>query len=93
MMDMHHVKRTLGAAHIYVCALGGLFNIVVMMAVNLIGFAVGVDGILVMLSGIAKIEGMAFILSIMFSLYSFVIVQYGWESRLSARLIVSEKAL
>ena len=40
------MRKTLGDWHLHLCAYGGTLNIMMMMLANLVGFAVGVDGVL-----------------------------------------------
>jgi hypothetical protein len=51
------VRRALGDYHIHVCALGGTLNILMMMAANLVGFAVGVEGLIEMSNQILDPKG------------------------------------
>ncbi|KAL7747311.1 hypothetical protein RI367_007365 [Sorochytrium milnesiophthora] len=63
----------------HLCAVGGLLNIFMMMVANLVGFAVGLDGIQDMLSKIMQPSGVVFILMTIASL--FVAVQVMFEIR------------
>ena len=91
IMNTRRAKKFCGSWHIYVCALGGLFNILVMMTINLIGFAVGVEGIILMLKQFLQPWGIIYLLSIVSSLYSFVLVQYSYEGKYDAKIIASQK--
>ena len=51
------VRKALGDYHIHLCALGGTVNILMMMTANLVGFAVGVDGLVEMTSQIFNPKG------------------------------------
>jgi hypothetical protein len=59
----------LGDYHIHLCAFGAALNIMFMMVANLIGYAVGLDGILDMMSKLKSLEGAAVVLGIFFTLF------------------------
>ena len=42
------MRKALGDFHLHLCAIGGALNIMMMMAANLVGFAVGVEGVMEM---------------------------------------------
>jgi hypothetical protein len=42
------MRKALGKFYLHLCAIGGTLNIMMMMVANLVGFAVGVDGVLEM---------------------------------------------
>ncbi|KAI9022587.1 MBOAT, membrane-bound O-acyltransferase family-domain-containing protein [Hyaloraphidium curvatum] len=60
----------------YLAGLGGVANILMMMVANLVGFAVGVDGIKKMLSQLLTIEGIAFFLGTFVALFSAVQIMF-----------------
>ncbi|RKP34282.1 MBOAT, membrane-bound O-acyltransferase family-domain-containing protein, partial [Dimargaris cristalligena] len=61
------------------CAAGCVLNIFLMMIANLVGFAVGVDGVQTMLSQIVCLQGVAFISITMVCV--FILVQVMFEIR------------
>ena len=83
------MREQLGDLHLHLCAIGGMFNIFMMMCANLVGFAVGFDGMielssqLLQPSGIEYLLGILFIVSVSFSLYCFVQVQFSYENHQS----------
>ncbi|KAG1442916.1 hypothetical protein G6F56_010868 [Rhizopus delemar] len=68
----------------YLCGLGAVGNILMMMIANLVGFSVGLDGVVDMLKGIfATTHGLLFLLSI--SVCLFMAVQIMFEIRESEK--------
>ncbi|OBZ89349.1 Glycerol uptake protein 1 [Choanephora cucurbitarum] len=68
----------------FVCGIGAVGNILMMMVANLVGFAVGVDGMKEMLSKIfGTVSGLSFLLSV--SICLFIAVQIMFEIRESEK--------
>jgi len=79
-------KRFAGRETLYrhICATGGVANVLMMMAANLVGFAIGLDGLREMIKGVfGSYEGLAFIVLAGSSL--FVGVQVMFEVRESEK--------
>ena len=75
-------KKWQGRPEVYrmICGVGAVFNILLMMAANLVGFAVGLDGLTGLLTGILRSQsGWAFLLATCAALY--VGVQVMFEVR------------
>lgn len=51
------MRKALGDYHLHICALGGTLNILMMMTANLVGFAVGVEGLIEMSKQILQPKG------------------------------------
>lgn len=67
-------------AYRMICGIGGVANVLMMMSANLVGFAVGLDGLMAIVHGIAgSWEGVLFLLTAMGAL--FVGVQVMFEHR------------
>lgn len=60
----------------FVAGLGGVFNVYLMMIANLVGFAVGVDGMKTMLAGIFTKNGVTFLVGSFVCIYSTVQVMF-----------------
>ena len=69
VFSMEAVRSYFGKWHIHICALGGAVNILAMMAANLVGFAIGVDGFTQLLTNLNSWRGYFFLLNIIASLY------------------------
>jgi hypothetical protein len=51
------MRKYFGEWHLQLCAFGGLLSIWMMMTANLVGFAVGIDGMLEMSTKMLQING------------------------------------
>ncbi|KAJ3273877.1 glycerol transporter [Terramyces sp. JEL0728] len=51
------MRKYFGKWHIQLCALGGVLNIIQMISANLVGFAVGVDGIVELWKSLVQWQG------------------------------------
>lgn len=51
------MRRLFGKWHLHICASGAVLNIFMMMTANLIGFAVGVDGMKEMMGQLFRLDG------------------------------------
>jgi D-alanyl-lipoteichoic acid acyltransferase DltB (MBOAT superfamily) len=58
------------------CAAGGVFNIYLMMIANLVGFAIGLDGVKDMLAKIFHLDGVVFVGSSFVFFFSLVMVMF-----------------
>ncbi|ORX99060.1 MBOAT-domain-containing protein [Basidiobolus meristosporus CBS 931.73] len=56
----------------HVAGVGGVANIIMMMIANLVGFAVGLDGVQEMLAGVFNVDGIFFLFMTFLSLYATV---------------------
>lgn len=65
----------------HMCALGGVCNVLMMMAANLVGFAIGIEGLMQLIHGVFNhfFSGVAFIILALFTI--FVTVQIMMEIR------------
>jgi D-alanyl-lipoteichoic acid acyltransferase DltB (MBOAT superfamily) len=63
------VRKQLGSYHIHLCAFGAAINIMFMMVANLIGYAVGLEGILDMLSKLDSFRGYMTVLGVFLVLF------------------------
>ena len=70
------MRKKFGDWHLQICALGGLASIWMMMTANLVGFAVGVDGIMEMGSQLFQINGLLFVILASSTLFSFVHIMF-----------------
>ena len=76
------LKRIVGPYfHLHLCALGGSFNAILMVTANLIGFAVGVNGMMKMLSRIAAYNALQIILTAVAFLFCGVHVMFELERK------------
>jgi D-alanyl-lipoteichoic acid acyltransferase DltB (MBOAT superfamily) len=75
------MRDQLGDWHIHLCAWGGVLNVFMMMTANLVGFAVGVDGMVEMAKQLLQPSGILFIISFSISLFAFVHVMFGHEAK------------
>ncbi|KAI8802880.1 MBOAT-domain-containing protein [Cladochytrium replicatum] len=71
--------KKLGIAGEHISAFGGTLNVYLMMTANLVGFAVGVDGIQEMLSRLFTPDGVTFILCSIVAIFSAVHLMFRWE--------------
>lgn len=56
-MYTYQMRQLLGDWHLQLCAFGGLLSIWMMMTANLVGFAVGIDGMMEMSSKMLQLNG------------------------------------
>lgn len=56
------IRAFLGDWHLHICAIGAVGNIFMMMTANLIGFAVGLDGMIEMFGQLFKLDGKAYVI-------------------------------
>ncbi|KAJ3331155.1 glycerol transporter [Kappamyces sp. JEL0680] len=70
------MRHRFGEWHLQICALGGLVSIWMMITANLVGFAVGIDGIQEMGSQLLQLSGLSFVVLVSTSLFSFVHIQF-----------------
>lgn len=69
--------KTRPNAYRYICGVGATFNILLMMAANLVGFAVGLDGLMGLVHGIiGSWQGAMFMLTACFVLFTGVQVMF-----------------
>jgi D-alanyl-lipoteichoic acid acyltransferase DltB (MBOAT superfamily) len=74
------MRDQLGDWHIHLCALGGVLNVFLMMTANLVGFAVGVDGMIALAKQLLQPSGFLFILFFSGWLFATVHVMFAHES-------------
>jgi D-alanyl-lipoteichoic acid acyltransferase DltB (MBOAT superfamily) len=74
------MRDQLGDWHIHLCALGGVLNVFMMMTANLVGFAVGVDGMLALAKQLLQPSGILLILFFSGWLFATVHVMFAHES-------------
>lgn len=70
------MRAYFGNFHLHLCALGAVLNLFMMMTANLVGFAVGVDGVLEMINGMYSSGGIVFILWVSVGLFAGVHVMF-----------------
>lgn len=75
------MRKYFGNWHLHLCSLGGLLNIWMMMTANLVGFAVGVDGMLEMGSQLLQPKGALLIFWVSTVLLAFVHIQFKAQSK------------
>ncbi|KAI8904427.1 glycerol uptake protein 1 [Gorgonomyces haynaldii] len=63
------MRHFFGDWHIHLCAFGAVLNIFMMMTANLVGFAVGLDGMQEMLQQLLQKDGLLFLLQISIGLF------------------------
>jgi len=73
----------------HVCAVGGVFNILMMLAANLVGFVIGTDGISYMISALTDSwEGLRFVFFTCFCLFIGVQIMFEYrEEELRAGIV------
>ena len=69
LFSMEPVRKYFGQWHLHLCAFGGALNVMAMMAANLVGFAIGVDGFSKLMSNLCSWSGFLFLLNIIGSLF------------------------
>jgi len=67
--------------YIYLAALGGVFNILLMMTANLVGFVLGTEGTQVLMKGIFNMNGGVFLGITIFCLWCAVMVMFDIRDR------------
>ena len=64
------MRKALGDWHLHLCAAGAVMNIFMMMAANLVGFAVGLDGLKAMIEKTLQLDGVLPMLTVVIGLYT-----------------------
>lgn len=75
------MRKLFGDWHLQICAFGGLLSIWMMMAANLVGFAVGLDGMMEMLARLLKLNDFLEMISVSVVLFCFVHIQFYVRAR------------
>ncbi|RKP12464.1 MBOAT, membrane-bound O-acyltransferase family-domain-containing protein, partial [Piptocephalis cylindrospora] len=78
----------------HLAACGAVFNILMMMIANLVGFAVGIDGIKQMISDIFTVDGIWFVMGCLFCIFVSVQIMFEYREmvkRREAQLILDGK--
>jgi D-alanyl-lipoteichoic acid acyltransferase DltB (MBOAT superfamily) len=75
----NEMRDRFGDLYIHLCAFGGLLNILMMMTANLVGFALGTDGMWELLGNLLQPSGFTDLVFCCSSLFSFVHVQFAHE--------------
>ncbi|KAJ3038340.1 glycerol transporter [Rhizophlyctis rosea] len=84
-------KTRLGPWMRHVAAAGAVVNILLMMTANLVGFAVGVDGVKEMAGGIFRLSGAWFLFVVCVALFSGVQIMFEWREMEKRRSVKVEK--
>nr|KAJ3418018.1 glycerol transporter [Polyrhizophydium stewartii] len=74
-------RQRLGWLHLHLCALGGVCNVFMMMIANLVGYAVGVEGIQEMLDQIVHGKAWSFFAGVIPGLFFTVHIAFYWRTR------------
>ncbi|KAJ3296089.1 glycerol transporter [Borealophlyctis nickersoniae] len=84
-------RKMFGKMYRHLAAIAAVFNILLMMVANLVGFAVGVDGVKEMGAGILDREGGAmFIIATLVGLFCGVQVMFEWREMENRRKVAAK---
>jgi hypothetical protein len=78
------MRRRFGDWHLHLCAAGSVLNVLMMMTANLVGFAVGLDGVRAMVSQLFQWSGLYFLTSVFVGLFTGVHCMYFETARRQA---------